>query len=380
MQENMLPKSLFDMLYLIRCSLNGNTPDSERVSLMDIDEIFSLAKKQSLTAIVGHSVLLCNTADNRWQDEINRSLYRIAMFDAERAALIAFLEREGIWYMPLKGLILMNYYPQVYMRQMSDNDILFDRAFQTRVKDYFLENDYEIRSFDICQHDSYQKEPIFNFEMHTKLYSETSENLFEYYKDVKSKLIKDTDNSYGYHMSNNDFYIYTVSHAYKHYVAGGIGIKLLLDCYICYRYFGNMLDYNYIENECKKAGFSDFEKLIRNLSIKLFSENLDNTLTDEDTSLLQYCLSSGTHGSLKNRTENRIKAVLGDKKKLTALEKMKFYVARLFPKPVVIYERYPFFRNHRWLLPFAYPYRIIHTLIKNPRKISMEIDYINKYE
>lgn len=44
------------------------------------------------------------------------------------------MEQRGIWYLPLKGIILKEFYPSVGMRQMSDNDILFDEAFAEQVR------------------------------------------------------------------------------------------------------------------------------------------------------------------------------------------------------------------------------------------------------
>ena len=48
------------------------------------------------------------------------------LFDAERKGILDFMEQRGIWYLPLKGVVLKDYYPAVGMRQMSDNDILYD--------------------------------------------------------------------------------------------------------------------------------------------------------------------------------------------------------------------------------------------------------------
>mgnify|MGYP002969688486 CR=1 FL=1 len=44
-------------------------------------------------------------------------------------------------YLPLKGIIMKDYYPSVGMRQMSDNDILFDKAYAKQIRDYMSDND-----------------------------------------------------------------------------------------------------------------------------------------------------------------------------------------------------------------------------------------------
>lgn len=47
-------------------------------------------------------------------------------------------EKAGIWYLPLKGVILKEMYPVYGIRQMADNDILFDFTYRKEVKDIFL--------------------------------------------------------------------------------------------------------------------------------------------------------------------------------------------------------------------------------------------------
>ena len=52
------------------------------------------------------------------------------LFAMEREKILSFFDRSGIWYAPMKGIILQNLYPQIGMRQIVDNDILFDGAYR----------------------------------------------------------------------------------------------------------------------------------------------------------------------------------------------------------------------------------------------------------
>ena len=72
--------------------------------------------------------------------------------------------------------------------------------------------------------------PVLNFELHTTLFgSDHDETLYRYYADTKRLLRKDEDNNYGFHFSNEDFYVYMTAHEWKHYNGGGTGIRSLLD-------------------------------------------------------------------------------------------------------------------------------------------------------
>ncbi len=369
-RKKLMNKTFFDTVYLINCALNDVKPEPDKVEQMDLNAIFRLAKNHNLTAIVGHSLVACNTTDKRWQDAINHSLYRVIMFDAEREKVYAFMEKEGIWYVPLKGVVLSTFFPQPYMRQMADNDILFDKNYQHKVRDYFASEGYDVVSYDCCHHDTYHKEPVLNFEMHTRLYHTNYKELSEYYSDVKDKLIRDDDNHYSYHFSDNDLYIHTVSHGYKHFSISGIGIKLILDIYICLKRFGNDLDFSYIEEECDKTGFKDFEKLARSVSVKLFESGETAEYSDTETEFIEYCLGSGTYGNLQNYVSNKIK---NDGNKYNSLGKIKYFFTRAFPPKGTIYMLYPAVKKYKILLPFAYPYRLVHSMITKRNRVSAEI-------
>lgn len=69
--------------------------------------------------------------------------------------------------------------------------------------------------------------------MHTSLFYTVHDSKWqEYYKNIRTRLVKDDDNSYGCHFSDADFYIYMTTHEYKHYAHSETGLRSLLDCYV----------------------------------------------------------------------------------------------------------------------------------------------------
>ena len=94
-----------------------------------------------------------------------------------------------------------------------------------------------------------------------------------------------------------DTYIYLVSHVFMHYLASGTGLRSLLDIRLFLTRYENEMDLSYIESQLKKLGADDFEKKIRNISNSV-SEPGD--LSDEDKSLLDGFIFSGTYGTKKN--------------------------------------------------------------------------------
>ncbi len=83
--------------------------------------------------------------------------------------------------------------------------------------------------------------------MHRTLYPADKGKVWTaYYEDIKKRLIRDGKHAFAYHFTDNDFYIYFITHAYKHYSGSGTGVRTLVDCYIYNKKKGELLDYDYI--------------------------------------------------------------------------------------------------------------------------------------
>ena len=226
--------------------------------------------------------------------------------------------------------------------------------------------------------DVYQKAPVYNFEMHRSLYGKGhDERWVEYYSDIKNRLLSDQpEGNCGYHMSDEDFYIYITSHAYKHYSGNGTGIRTLLDFYAYLNAKEESLDLDYIKAECRKLGISDFEKRNRRLCRKVFSSQqiydrvaFEQSLSADEMEMLKHYLSSGVYGTLERMVENRM-----EKMKKTdgrgKLSKLTYYWHRVFPV-MELYEKYPLLVKHKWLIPAYWFYRIVRMLFSKKRRNNM---------
>ena len=89
----------------------------------------------------------------------------------------------------MKGSILKDWYPKPGMREMADNDILFDSSGRKQVRELFQNRGYKTVSFRKGNHDTYEKPPIYNFEMHVSLFQWTYKKLNEQYENVKENLL-----------------------------------------------------------------------------------------------------------------------------------------------------------------------------------------------
>ena len=372
MTEKELKRSAYDMLYLAACAINGIMPETERIDIINIDNLYSVSEYHSMTAISAMALESAGVAlSDKWQEIKAKAIRKNLLLDAERAQILDYMEKSGIWYMPLKGIIMKELYPKIGMRQMADNDILYDSNFQKQLNEYMESRGYTTESIGRGAHDTYHKSPVYNFELHTKLYSEFSDkNIHDYYIDIKKRLIKDTNNDYGFHFTEEDFYIFMTAHEYKHYSGGGTGLRSLLDCFVYIKATGDKLNLEYINAELKKLGIDEFEHKSRALAMKVFSSPTMPELTDDEREMLEYYLLSGTYGTIKNNIENNMDKLAA---KTGSRSKFRYLMSRLFPSPEFFKETAPFFYRHKILLPVGWIYRAFRGIIVNGKKIRSEI-------
>ena len=292
-----------DVFYLTSCVLKKKIPDKQRVANMNYEAVLSLAANNMMSTIIAFALESAGIKTQSTAAAITNGVRRDYFFDKSWKEISARFEEASIWYLPLKGAVLKNYYPKSGMREFSDYDILFDKSKAEKVNDIMKSLGFDMQRENSGHDIVFYKPPVLNFEMHTHLFGLGHEQIMnDYYEKIHDRLIKDIDNRYGYHMSNEDFYIYMIAHEYKHYSSSGTGLRSLLDTYV----FESSVEMNrgYVRTELQKLGMADYERLNHSLSQKLFT---GEPLNDEENKMFEYILSSGTFGTFDQFIENKIK-------------------------------------------------------------------------
>ena len=393
-----------DVIYLAGCAVNEIVPAADRIKSMNLDLVYAVADRHMLKAVIAMALESAGVKDVRSAQAIAMAMRRTAILDAEKTALLQRLEAAGIWYMPLKGAVLKDDYPKYGMRQMADYDFLFDADRAEDVKGIMEELGFYIGSYGKSHHDAYYKKPVCNFEMHRVLFGSLhEERLYNYYFNIKNRLLKDEGNNYGYHFSPEDFYLYITAHEYKHFIKSGTGLRSLLDSYVFLKKYDSGLNWNYIRQESEKLGFSAFENKNRNLAVHLFSGKLlsaetltkealtEETLTKEtltkeslteatlkaeslsaeEKEMLGYMFFSGTHGTFENYVNNSVERNGGG-----VAGKLRYLQKRLFLPMDVIKVAYPVVYEHKLLLPLFVVWRIGKGVLLRSGRIVSELRFL----
>ncbi len=342
------------LIYLAACAVNKKKPDLAVLGEPDLDDLLELAIFHQMAGLTAYSLEAAGISDRRFATEKAKAVFLEITYDQQRRSVLEKLEEAGIWYLPLKGIVLKNDYPHPGMRQMSDNDILIDRDRAGDVKEIMESLGFETYHLGEKYRDDYRKPPVLHFEMHRSLFeADFPGEVFEsYFENLKERLVADEGSSYGYHLTREDFYLYMICHEYKHIAWGGIGLRALLDTYVYLKKYAKVMDRDYISRELRKLGIWEYEKKNRRLAMKVFSKGDISSLTKDEADMLTYFINSGVHGTMDHSIQNMARS-LGIRR---------YVFSRILLPMYLVEERYPFFYKHKALLPFLPLYRLIrHT-------------------
>lgn len=372
---NFLNKEVNYLIHLLACVLNEKVPESAPEDI-DFDALFNLAEKHQIYnmiyPLIQGSVQISAEQKAKWRHSKMVETAKMITVNNERAEIYKAFEENKIKYMPLKGLILKGYYPKESMRQMSDNDILYDYS-----KRDILFGIMKNRGFKSTatgeNSDDFMKPPYCTFEFHRELFFKEHE-FCPKFDGIWDNAKQDKEFPFMYHMSREDNYIYSVCHMYKHYSTAGCGVRFLVDIYVVLKKDNDVLDWNYINSQLAEYGILDYEQKSKKLAFKLFDEK---ELDENEIKLLETYINFGIYGSGKIRLEKEILKFAEDSSVEKA--KKKYILKRLFPSVKKMKADYRVLEKRPYLLPVFYIYRLFRALF-NKEKTMAEIKNINEIE
>lgn len=373
-----------DLLYLAACALNGRTPSQERLAQMDFTLLYNEAKKQSIRSCIAKCLtdsdilaLMPPETAKKWTDCRFAAMRKDLLFNAERSAICGFMEQEKIWYLPLKGILLKELYPECSMREMTDNDILIDAEKADVMQNFMLARGYQTGSeFGEGAHEEYFKPPFLNFELHRTLFdSENTPEVISYYQNITTHLLE-TAGSCCRRFTEEDFYLFFLSHAHKHHYGEGSGLRNLLDEYVYLSKKQGELDWDYLNRLLKQLNLTEFEALYRSLAFKLlFDPETPQSLTAAEQDMLDTMTHAGTYGSVESNVRMRVQRDLGG-----STSKFRYYWRRLFPDRNWYRINQPFYDKHPYLIPFFTVYRLTFGLLTGRKRIREEMEVLRRLD
>ncbi len=364
MMLNLQDRETEYLLSLIRCAIKGDkAPDNTGV---DMERLFTLAKKQQVYCLVLPCLEEANLLDKdqlkQWKNYKLSELKKTITVNSERELICADLDRAGIGYIFLKGLVIREYYPKTAMRQMSDNDLAYDKSRRDELIRIMKKHGYYLGA-STDNSDDFYKKPYCTFEFHRELFNDKDDFCPDFSPWENSTPVEGSSRRV---ISREDNYLYTVAHLYKHYhCVSGAGVRFVVDLYLL-THSDDELDYAYINKTLEEFGITDFNALALGLADDIFE---DKEPTSEELELLDFMFSGYIYGSEEYDIEGEL-----DKYG----SKSSFILHRLFPSKSFMFDTYKNLGKRPYLLPFYYVYRLFDKYRHNKEYMDRDLSQLKK--
>ncbi len=328
-------------------------------------------EKQCISNIVAYAIndITGNIPDGikeYFNEIIFQSMAKEARIEIEINNLMSSFENKKIKYMPLKGFVIKNFYPQPDMRSMGDVDILIGDKLNDAM-DVMEFHGFEL-TFRANLHDNYFKKPFINVELHSSLFDKELGDMYSYF-GIGFERANNQGNTFNYSLSDEDFYIYLLAHIAKHFKRTGTGVRSICDVYIFLSTHSQM-NFDYINNEFRKLGLLSFAKKIEQIAFNWFNKALVN----ENDSIERYILSAGIYGENNNLELNKF---LFNQKKFKQ-SKLNYFFNVVFPPLDYMSIRYPKLNKNKIFLPVYWVIRIFVTIFKRFPNIKYRLTSVLK--
>lgn len=267
-------------------------------------------------------------------------------------------KKERIPFILLKGQVLRGLYPEEWMRNSCDLDILVHPVDMDRAGKVLLSLGFE-RVEGLSAHDVTYKLGTVHIELHFDL---IEEHVFPEVSEVLSHVWEECrDCEYEYVMSDEFFYFYHVAHMAKHFQNGGCGVRSILDLW----FLNHRLDFVKDKRDALllKGGLLKFDEGMRALAEAWFSGGSRSeyaTLSE----LEKFVMMGGAYG----RTDSSVAV-----KKKQRGGRLGYFLSRIFAPMSLLVKYYPVLEKHPYLMPVYQVKRWIDAMARDRKKYMREL-------
>ncbi len=329
----------------------------------DFKKLYMLAHNHRVTAMVAPLVMKCEFADKEIKGIFSKELFkysaRYTAQDKERAELSEILSENEIKHCFLKGSKVGRYYDNPDIRFMLDMDLYVEKDKIKKAEELLVSRGYEKNSNGDDKDTAFIKKPFLIIELHKEIKYDYDKG-YDYYKGAFERMI--SDNGYAMNMSNEDFYVYILSHSAHHFEIGGTGIKSIVDHYYLRKKLKPKCDALTLENALENIGLTRFNQRIDKLCDFWFEDSEGDSFAQKTA---EYVIFSGVFG---NEMNNYLSGVAKGRYEENSNS---YLFRRLFPSMKIISIRYPILKKLPILLPIFWCVRILSAFFDRNR-ISQE--------
>lgn len=328
-------------------------------------EVLLLAKKHDLAHLMGvalakHGITVNEKISGKLAKEQILAFSRYERLNYDYEVLRETLEKNGIDFIPLKGLIIRGLYPEPWMRTSCDIDVLVKKEDVETAINLLCEQGFT-KGEDYTTHDHILKSQSgMTLELHYSLLQDgalpkSDEILEAVWQNVSEEQSEGNEK----HITNEFFVFYHIVHMAKHFVGGGCGVRPFIDLLLIKEKMpcneanlGELL---------QKSGLAEFYDGVLGL-INVWFEGGEHTSLTLD--MESFVLTGGVYGNFDNSA--KVQAAKGETKSKT------FWNLMFLPR-ANLEIIYPKLKKRPWLLPFYQVKRWFRIFKKDNRKRATTI-------
>ena len=368
----MFPLTKEQILFsLLRSEIAGETVSlDDAVTPALLDEVMNLAKFHKIEHIAANALLKSGVLTDA---DVFKKYQRIVMFeiaiDARRTcalqAIQAVFEENRIDYILLKGSVIRHLYPETWMRNSCDIDILvrpeeLDRAVEVLASQLgYTVTDREVHDVAMIFEET-------RLELHFSLIEEgRAKQATDILNDVWTCAERRGD-GYEFVLPEDLSYFYHIAHMAKHITNGGCGIRNFADVWLL-NLRGQNLDN--AKQLLLRGGLLTVTEAIEHLARVWFG---NESHTETSLEFERFILGSGTYGAFDNRVLLTKINFGGNGQGV-----LSYYLPRLFMPLRLMRIKYPVLERWPVLLPFLWAYRIVEMLLSKTARSRAKAEVSN---
>ncbi len=314
----------------------------EKLGEEDAEALYGFANRFDLAHLVGHAleksgVTLTGKAAEKFRHKQDEALYRYVLNQNEFEKVSGLFDREKIPYLPLKGAVIRNLYPEAWLRTSADIDLLIHEEDAGRAAD-LLERELQYAERKLRSHDvSFHAPCGAHIELHFDLAESGWENDSPKVLERVWEYTEPSEDGGHLRMTGPMVLFYHLYHMTKHMESGGCGVRPFLDLWLMERSgeYGGKEAETLIGN----GGLADFYRQ----SKKLAEVWMERKTPDDDARLYEaYLLGGGTYGSFSNFAAVKAQSKGG---------KLGFLLSKIILPYDSLKQLYPVLERHPILTP-----------------------------
>lgn len=307
--------------------------------------LYTISKQHDMTHIVAAALQRCNLlAEDEISKKMSNSLYmavwRDELKEKELQQIYQLFEEEHIAFIPLKGAVIRELYPEPWMRTSCDIDILVHEEEVERARDVLVSK-LSYRAEGKCVHDISLYSPTdVHLELHYCL-KEHMDNIDQLLEQVWEHAQPEEEGKRRYRMEPEYMLFYLFAHMSYHFLRGGCGVRNFIDIWLVEKKMNYRQEV--VDSYCAMCNI----KVFVNCAEKMACIWMEDKEHDEITMKMQErIMHNGLYGTKESNVTSRNTEVAG---------KGNYVLYRLFMPRRDLCVLYPRLEKY----PFLYPYYVV---------------------